>query len=102
MSEVAAAIRKDILDVLARVGDPKDDPAPPSSYAMASMEVMAMSVFDNNRRLTNWMRERGLDPLSGPDALLGVGLLLLSEVEKNPRPEPAFDDDDEFPDDHHH
>jgi hypothetical protein len=101
MSEVATAVKAEVLELLSRISDPREDPAPPSSYAMASIELMAMSVFDNNRRLTSWMRERGLDPLSGPDAVLGVGLLLAVETQKNPRPEPAIGDDEEFPDDHH-
>jgi|GEM_PF-2208654 len=102
MSEVVTTIREDILQALAQAADGREDPAPPSSYAMASIELMAMSVFDNNRRLTGWMRERDLDPLKGPDALLGVALLLLVDTQKNPRPEPSEDDDFDFPDDHHH
>jgi len=106
MSDLAtsamANIKEDILQCLADAAGGRDDPPPPSSYAVASIEMMAMSVFDNNRRLTSWMKERGLDPLKGPDAVLGVALLITLDAQKNPRFEPSEDDDFSFPDDHHH
>lgn len=102
MDEGKTSIKDGILQTLEEIGQGLPDPEPPQSYFMSSIEMSAMSVFENNGKLTRWMHERGLDPHKGPDSVLGLGLLLIMDAKINPRPEPSEDDDFEWPDDHHH
>jgi len=98
MDDVKTSIRDEILALYAeRHGS--DDPRPPSSYFMSSIEMMAMSVFERNRVLLAWMRERGLNPDKGHDAVLGLGLLLAIDEKNFPAPELEHF---EMPDDHDH
>ncbi|MBT2186310.1 hypothetical protein [Sphingobium nicotianae] len=92
-------IRDEVLHYLEEVSaDRSDQPEPPSSYFMASIELMAMSVFERNGTLSKWMHRQGLDPHMGPDAVLGVAMMLILDAKKNPRPAPLADD--EIEDDH--
>jgi hypothetical protein len=95
MDEVSTSIRDEILQLL----EGGDDPRPPTSYFMNSIEMMAMSVFERNRVLLAWMKARGLDPDKGYDAVLGLGLLLALDAKNFPQPELEHY---EMPDDHDH
>ena len=98
MGDGTTGIRDDILQLLEeRYG--RDDPRPPSSYFMNSIEMMAMSVFERNRALLAWMNAHGLDPDKGHDAVLGLGLLLAIDAKNYPQPELEHY---EMPDDHDH
>lgn len=92
-------IRDEILRHLEETSaDRGQHPEPPSSYFMASIELMAMSVFERNGALSAWLRRHDLDPHMGPDAVLGVALMLILDAKHNPRPAPLADD--EIEDDH--
>lgn len=92
-------IRDEILHYLEEISpDRGDHPTPPSSYFMQSIELSAMSAFERNGALSNWLRRHDLDPHMGPDAVLGVALMLILDAKKHPRPTPLADD--EIEDDH--
>ena len=102
MADVMTNLKDDILQCLAQAAGGADDPTPPSSYYMSSVESMAMSIFDNNPALRTWMHGRGLDPLKGPQAVLGLGCLLVRDAEINPRFELTDAERAELADDHDH
>ncbi|MBB5986245.1 hypothetical protein [Sphingobium lignivorans] len=90
-------VRDDILGML----ESGEAPRPPQSYAVGGIEMAAIGIFENSARLVAWMQEMGLDPHQGPDAVLGLGLLLVRDARAFPRPTPVVDADFEWPDDHH-
>ena len=57
MDEGKTSIRDGILQTLEEIGQGVPDPEPPQSYFMSSIEMSAMSVFENNGKLTRWMHE---------------------------------------------
>ena len=99
MQDSKTMIRDELLNYLEQVSEDRGQhPAPPRSYFMDSIELMSMSVFERDGGLSRWMRGQGLDPHMGPDAVLGVALLLVLDAKHNPRPTPLADD--EIEDDH--
>lgn len=98
MNDVKTDLKGVILSQIEAASD-GDDPLPPTSYFMGNIEIIAMSAFENRHALSEWMRARGLDPSKGPDAVLGLGLLLTLEDKRNPRPDYEHY---EMPDDHDH
>lgn len=100
MSEVKETIKDSILRGLADAAHGRPDPEAPQSYAVGNIENGAIGVFESNDRLAKWMRGLGLDPYKGPDAVLGLGLLLTLDVKNNRRPEPVIDEDFEWPEEH--
>lgn len=100
MTDTITTIKETILQQLEQGSQHRGaHPQPPSSYFMASIEMMAMSVFEKSNALTDWMHEQGLDPHKGPDSVLGLGLLLTIDGKINPRPDYEHF---EYPDDHDH
>jgi hypothetical protein len=99
MTDLNTSIKDVILQRLEDLAGDAPHPVPPESYLMSSIEISAMSVFESNGRLTQWMLERGLDPQKGQDAVLGLGLLVTMDDKINPRPEYEHF---EYPDDHDH
>ncbi|HZV19733.1 MAG TPA: hypothetical protein VFF84_13670 [Sphingobium sp.] len=100
MSEVKEMFKASILRALNDAADGRPDPEAPQSYAVGNIENAAIGVFESNDRLAQWMRSLDLDPYKGPDAVLGLGLLLTLDVKNNRRPEPIIDEDFEWPEEH--
>jgi hypothetical protein len=99
MQDTKTTIREELLRYLEDVSDDRGaHPEPPHSYFMASIELMAMSVFERDGALSKWMRRHDLDPHMGPDAVLGVAMMLILDAKYHPRPAPLADD--EIDDDH--
>ena len=99
MQDSKTMIRDELLNYLEQVSEDRGQhPTPPRSYFMDSIELMSMSVFERDGAVSKWMRRHGLDPHMGPDAVLGVALMLVLDAKHNPRPTPLADD--EIEDDH--
>jgi len=100
MNDVKETIRDTILRSLESAAQGAPDPEAPQSYAVGNIENAAIGVFESNDKLAIWMRDLGLDPYKGPDAVLGLGLLLALDVKNHRRVEPVIDEDFEWPDEH--
>lgn len=98
MSDDQKTIRDAILRLLDEQGHA--DLEAPQSYAVGNIENAAIGVFENRGKLVAWMRGVGLDPYKGPDAVAGLGLLLMLDREHGRRLEPVVDEDFEWPDEH--
>lgn len=98
MSDVKETIKDGILCILDQQGHP--DLEAPQSYAVGNIENAAIGVFENSDKLIAWMRDIGLDPYKGPDAVTGLGLLLMLDMKHGRRQEPIVDEDFEWPDEH--
>jgi len=100
MSDVGETIRDSILRGLEEAAQGRPDPEAPQSYVVGNVENAAIGIFETSDRLAAWLRTLGLDPYKGPDAVLGLGLLLTLDVKNGRRPEPVIDEDFEWPDEH--
>jgi len=100
MSDVNMPIKASILRTLAEAAQGQPDPEAPQSYVVGNVENAAIGIFENSDRLSAWLRGLGLDPYKGPDAVLGLGLLLTLDVKNHRRPEPVIDESFEWPDEH--
>lgn len=100
MSDGTETIRDSILRSLDAAAGGRPDPEAPQSYMVGNVENAAIGIFENSARLAAWLRGLGLDPYKGPDAVLGLGLLLALDVRNGRRPEPVIDADFEWPEEH--
>ena len=100
MSDVKKTIKDSILRSLEDAVQGHPDPEAPQSYVVGNVENAAIGIFENSDKLAAWMRGLGLDPYKGPDAVLGLGLLLALDVKNHRRIEPVIDEDFEWPEEH--
>ena len=64
----------------------------------SAISRMRQSAF--SRATTGWPNGCAADPYKGPDAVLGLGLLLTLDVKNGRRPDPVIDEDFEWPEEH--